>query len=93
MNSPAMSAIRIRSMNASVGYVKMKRRTGRKHLPQRPHDELEDVLDEERGDRHADAQRQQRADDALPELVQMLQERHLSAFGFVVEPAVGHVSG
>ena len=46
----------------------------------------------ERSDRDADRERKQRADDALPELVEMLQKRHLSAFVVVVEPAVGHVA-
>ena len=36
----------------------------------------------ERRDGDAEAEREQRADDALPELVEMLQKRHLAAAAF-----------
>ena len=77
------------------GRVRVDHRLARpERLPQGQHYERIDVFDEERGNGDARAQRKERADDALPELIEVLQKRHLpAALGIVVvEPAVGHVA-
>jgi hypothetical protein len=51
-------------------------------LLQRPHHERKDLIDEEERDQEAHDDGEDRDDQSLPELVEMLQERHLAA-GFV----------
>ena len=51
---------------------------------QRLHDEVEDVLDEEDRDAEADEDAAERPDEALTQLIQMLEERHLAADPFVL---------
>ncbi len=66
-----------------------ERAAGRQQPLHRPHDEVEDLADEEAADDEADDQRDDGVDDASPELVEMLQERHLPAgFFFAVELVV-----
>ena len=52
-------------------------------LPEREHDELLQPADEDEGDDAAADERPDRDNQSLPELVEMLQKRHLPA-GFVV---------
>ena len=52
---------------------------GRQRPPRRREDEVEDPVDESETEQNADGDRDARIDDALPELVEMLQERHLRA--------------
>ena len=69
----------------------MSRPPARQDLLQRPHDEREDVVDEEERDQEADDDGDDRDDESLPELVEMLQERHLAAGVFGFELVVGIV--
>ena len=57
---------------------------GRQQTARRAEQEVGDAVDEGEADHHADGDRQQRVDDALPELVEMLQKGHLPAGGFIV---------
>ena len=51
----------------------------RQQLLQGLHHEIEDAVDEEIGDQARDAERPGAGDQPVPELVEMLQERHLRA--------------
>ena len=48
------------------------------HAARRLEDEIVQLLVERKADEHADADADDRSHDALPELVEMLQKRHLS---------------
>jgi hypothetical protein len=64
------------------------------HPGERHHDELVDGRDEQEGDGHPDAHGDERLDEPLPELVEMLQKRHLAAgvaVVLLVVPAVGQL--
>jgi hypothetical protein len=52
--------------------------------PRRRQDEVDDRVDEEEAEAHADRDAEHRLHDAFPELVQVLQKRHLSASLFIV---------
>jgi hypothetical protein len=56
----------------------------RQDLLQRAHDEAEDAVDEGEGDQEPDADGADRDDQPPPELVEVLQKRHLPSRGSVV---------
>jgi hypothetical protein len=56
-----------------------ERRTRRQRGPRRRHQKIEDLVDEEETDEHANGDGDARPYDATPKLIEMLQERHLSA--------------
>ena len=65
---------------------------GRQARLQRLHHEVEQLLNEDERNQEADEDRDGRIDDALPELVEMLQKRHLrfAIVGIVIVPiAIG----
>ena len=71
-------------MKISAGSVAMNVPPFEQHRLERADDEIEDVADEDEGDDAADDERDDRCNQPFPELVEMLQERHLAAgFEFV----------
>ena len=82
MRSPARSAVFKYRRNASVGSVKMNWCPAAASAAA-DHDERENAIDEKDRERDPDGERDERADQPLPELVEVFQKRHLAA-GFTL---------